>query len=116
MIDEPDAVTLLDAMAKTLDEHVVPTTTGGAQHATRVVANLCRVIARDLAAESPGHELLLDWAGYDDHYEDLISEFDALVAESTDDDERGRALTVLLADAAHRAEIAKPGYTDHGST
>ena len=32
MRDEPDVVTLLEAMATTLTEQVVPASTGGAQH------------------------------------------------------------------------------------
>ncbi|MEM9203494.1 MAG: DUF6285 domain-containing protein [Actinomycetota bacterium] len=114
MIDEPDAVTLLDAMASTLSDQVVPATSGGAQHSARVVANLCRILARDLAAEGPGRRLLADRAGYDGTMADLVGEFDALIEQTTDGGELNDALQLLLADAIHRAEIAKPGYTDHG--
>ena len=113
MIDEPDPITLLEAMATTLSDQVVPACTDGAQHSARVVANLCRILARELADGAAGHERLHRWAGHQAPYEDLVAELDALIAESTDRSELDAALQILLADTAERAEIAKPGYTDH---
>ncbi len=46
----------------------------------------------------------------------MAGDFDTALATSTDQDAVNRALDVLLADAARRAEIARPGYTDHGPT
>ena len=48
MIDRPDAPRLLRAMAETLTEEVLPATSGGARHSARVVANLCRILEREL--------------------------------------------------------------------
>ena len=115
MIDEPDAVTLLEAMAATLSEQVVPATSGGAQHAARVVANLCRILARDAqsaddaARAQEALALLLDQDG---SHPDLVAALDRLIA---DGDAPDGTLALLLDDATRRAEIAKPGYTD-GST
>ena len=49
--DRPTAVELLEIMAATLSETVVPATAPHAQHQARVVANLCRVLSRELAAD-----------------------------------------------------------------
>lgn len=112
MIDEPDNLTLLDAMATTLSEQVVPACTGGAQHAARVVANLCRILARQgrSGAESTDvyHSVieLLDRTG---PYPELVAALDETIARGERLDE---ILPLLLADATLRAEIAKPGYTD----
>ncbi len=116
MVDEPDAKTLLEAMAATLTDQVVPSCAGGAQHAARVVANLCMILAREMGDDGADLEGLRAWRGSDAPNETLIAEFDAALATSTDQDAVNRALDVLLADAARRAEIARPGYTDHGPT
>lgn len=47
MIDRPDAATLLDAMADALTDDVMPHCDGGVRHSARVVANLCRILARE---------------------------------------------------------------------
>ena len=52
MIDRPDAALLLEAMAATLTDKVMPELSGRAQHQARIVANLCRVVARDLADDA----------------------------------------------------------------
>ena len=52
MIDRPDATQLLEAMAATLTDKVMPELSGGAQHQARIVANLCRIVARDLADDA----------------------------------------------------------------
>ena len=90
----------------------MPSTSGGAQHSARVVANLCRVIARDLAGDDTlSTEALRTLLGRDGDLDELVEALDAqITAGETPDD----TLAVLLADAARRAEIAKPGYTDHG--
>ena len=53
MIDRPDATQLLEAMAAALTDKVMPELSGGAQHQARIVANLCRIVARDLADDAP---------------------------------------------------------------
>ena len=110
MIDQPDARRLLEAMAATLTDKVMPELTGGAQHQARVVANLCRVVARDLADDSTATiEALAALLGHDGDLETLATELDRRLNEGELVDE---AIPLLLADAARRAEVAKPGYTD----
>ena len=112
MIDEPDANALLEAMAATLSDQVVPATNGGAQHAARVVANLCRVLARDdRDANAETRRSLEQLTGHDGPLRDLITELDQMIVEGERLDE---ILPLLFADAARRAEVSKPGYTTHG--
>jgi len=95
--DRPTAVELLEIMAATMSETVVPATAPHAQHQARVVANLCRVLQRELAAEHaapvdlPPSLLDVDDATADAAYPDVL----ALV----------------------RAKLAvnKPGYDAHGA-
>lgn len=110
MIDRPDAISLLEAMASTLDNEIIPVTEGGAQHQARVVANLCRVLARELGAtDTQTHRDLAELVGHDGELADLVAELDRQIADGTVAHD---PLWLLLADAARRAEIAKPGYTD----
>ena len=110
MIDHPDPVSLLEAMAATLDNHVVTATEGGVQHQARVVANLCRILARHFSSdETTTAQELANRLGIDGDLEALVAELDRQIADGTVD---GDPLSLLLADAARRAEIAKPGYTD----
>ena len=113
MIDEPDAVTLLEAMATTLSEQVVPACTGGAQHSARVVANLCRVLAREAGSDGGAEtrRALVELLGRDAALPDLVADLDDLIVRG---ETPADVLPLLLADAARRAEVAKPGYTDHG--
>ncbi len=115
MRDEPDAVTLLEAMATTLTDQVVPACSGGSQHSARVVANLCRILARDARDEQQAETVraLVDLLGRPAPTEALVAELDQMIIEGERLDE---ILPVLLADTARRAEIAKPGYTDHAPT
>jgi len=113
MVDRPDAATLLRAMARTLTDDVMPATQGGAQHAARVVANLCRILEREwlaggeaeeatsraMAALLDRPELGADWA-------------EALDARLRSSDEAfdARARTLLLDDVRRRLDINRPGY------
>ena len=49
-MDRPTAVELLEIMASTMSEMVVPATAPHARHQARVVANLCRVLGRELSS------------------------------------------------------------------
>ena len=110
MLDEPDAATLLEAMAATLTDRVMPALEGGVRHEARVVANLCRILARELAAdESDRRRALADLLGHDHDLERLVTDLDAAIAAGR---APGGTLDTLLADAAIRAEITRPGYTD----
>ena len=110
MIDRPDAAVLLEAMAATLTDTVMPELSGGAQHQARIVANLCRIAARDLADDATDTTAALTaLLGAEGSLDDLAAVLDHRLAAGELLDE---ALPLLLADAARRAEIAKPGYTD----
>ena len=120
MIDRPDAARLLRAMAETLTEQVLPATRGGSQHAARVVANLCRILGREIeqgadAAETTRSELarLLDLDG--SLPELALALDDRLRGDRTDAAEgdprfEARAHAVLLADVRRRLAIDRPGY------
>lgn len=53
MQDRPTAIELLEAAAQFIDREIVPVTGGGRQFQSRVVANLMRIIAREIAMEEP---------------------------------------------------------------
>lgn len=119
MIDQPSAPDLLEAMAATLAESVVPACEGPPQHAARVVANLCRILAREFqhGADATSQTIadLQGLLGSD------VSDGESLVAElekrlvsadssagDIDDDELFR---LLQANVDRRLAIAKPGYS-----
>lgn len=108
MYDDPDAVTLLEAMATTLTDNVVPALDGGVQHQARVVANLCRILARELAEAGADRDMFAALLGHDAQLADLAAELDRLIAAGDAPDD---TLAVLMADVTRRAEITKPGYT-----
>ncbi len=80
MIDRPDAARLLRAMATTLSDDVVPACHGPAQHAARVVANLCRILERESAAGGHGKEetqqALATLLNREGSLEELVSQLD----------------------------------------
>ncbi|MGH7949066.1 MAG: DUF6285 domain-containing protein [Candidatus Binataceae bacterium] len=53
MQDRPTAIELLEAAANFVDREIVPVTDGGRQFQSRVVANVMRIIARELKLEEP---------------------------------------------------------------
>ena len=134
MIDRPDAPTLLAAMARTLSEEVLPSTSGPAQHAVRVVANLCRILEREFALGSSGSEqsrrALARLLDHDASLPELVEELDARLRDeevpgptaddiadeseggsaSTEGDFDERARRVILADVERRLAIDRPGY------
>ena len=76
MIDRPDATLLLEAMAATLTDKVMPELSGGAQHQARIVANLC-----DMSAALGGtSQLTFDsfWAAVDRDADGTVS-FDEFI-------------------------------------
>ena len=111
MNDQPTAAELLQAMARTLTDDVVPTTKGSARHSARVVANLCGILARELTdtTDDEGRAQMLALLGVDDNEADLatvldqrIRDFDPVFDEA--------ALPLLLADVERRLAIARPDY------
>jgi hypothetical protein len=116
MLDRPDAATLLSAMAETLTREVLPATQETAQHSARVVANLCRILERELRAESVGTERsrtalseLLDQPG---DLEELARVLDRRLGADQDDDPEfdARARKILLENVRRRLAIDRPGY------
>lgn len=112
MNDSPSLTELLDAVAQTLSDEVLPATSGSTRHAVRVAASLCRIAGRELLAPG-GAEVDLALAGLlgasaDDDVAMLLDErlqsddplFDASVGD------------LLFADVCRRADIAKPGYRE----
>lgn len=126
MLDRPDAATLLKAMASTLTEEVLPTTSGGTRHAVRVVANLCLILEREVSAGAPAAEqtrqALAELLERDATLPELIADLDRTLrdrdsSESPDpsDSDRepdfdSRVRKVILADVERRLAIDRPGY------
>lgn len=122
MLDRPDAPQLLRAMAETLSEEILPATTGRAQHSARVLANLCRILEREVragpdAARRTRDDLaqLLERSGEPEEsagLEELVVALDRrLAAEQPDDPElEVRAHRVILDDVRRRLAIDRPGY------
>lgn len=128
MLDRPDAPTLLHAMAETLSEEILPATRGGAQHSVRVLANLCRILEREVrAGPAPAEqtrEALAGLLGRDPRegaregdegngdLAELARELDRRLATAppTDRELETRAHAVILADIRRRLAIDRPGY------
>ena len=115
MPDRPDAAALLRGMAATLTDDVMPATNGGARHAVRVVANLCRILEREVRDGGAGAEetrrALAELLGHDEPLDALVERLDARLAAHPDDvDFERRARDVLMGDARRRLAIDKPGY------
>jgi hypothetical protein len=130
MIDRPNASQLLQAMAETLSEHVVPSAQGSAKHAARVVANLCRVLERELAlgpeTTEAAQQDLAELMSRDGTLGELLADLDerlrteqALQPSKAGDSQKtpdgitpfeSRAHEILLADVRRRLAINKPGY------
>jgi len=122
MLDRPDAATLLKAMAETLSNEVLPATSGGTRHAVRVVANLCRILEREVVAGPAASEQTRQALAelLDDHADatlpDLVAKLDQALRDgdssSATDDATfdSRARKVILADVERRLAIDRPGY------
>jgi len=109
-------------MAETLSNEVLPATSGGTRHAVRVVANLCRILEREVvagpAASEQTRQALADLL--DDHADatlpDLVAKLDQALRDgdssSATDDATfdSRARKVILADVERRLAIDRPGY------
>lgn len=123
MGDQPSAQRLLEAMAVTMADQVVPVTSGGPQHAARVVANLCRILAREQASLGSAEvqeslRTLLGTAGQEAPDPGAEEDADALMRLL---DERLRqgdqrfaeeALPILRRDVERRLAISKPSYLE----
>ncbi|MHA7836679.1 MAG: DUF6285 domain-containing protein [bacterium] len=116
MIDRPDAARLLNAMAETLSDEILPATRGGAQHAVRVVANLCRILEREVrAGPEPAErtvQALEELLGRKGDLASLVAALDRRLQqdEAGDADFEARAYAVILEDVRRRLAIDRPGY------
>ena len=95
-MDRPTASELLEIIAETLSENVVPATAPHAQHQARVAANLCRILGRELADEAAAVSLP----------DSLIHADEATAAEAFDD---------VLELVRSKLAVNKPGYDAHGA-
>ena len=114
MLDRPDAATLLKAMAATLSDEVLPTTSGATRHAVRVVANLCRILEREMtigpAASEQTRQALAELLGHEATLPELIVDLDRALCDGESLDSRARK--IILADVERRLAIDRPGYAD----
>ncbi len=109
---EPDAPTLLAAVARLLDEQVLVAVPPELQHPVRVAAHLARLVERELRlgpdADSREHELLTALVGAD------VDDPSAALAERLrcdDDEELERAAWPVLVEIARLdLAVAKPGH------
>lgn len=97
-MDRPTAIELLEIIAETLNETVVPATAPHAQHQARVAANLCRILRRELAADDAA--------------------LPPLPPSLVDCDDAGAeaAFDEVLALVRNKLAIAKPGYDTHDAS
>lgn len=93
--DRPTAAELLEIIAETLTESVLPATAPHAQHQVRVAANLCRILEREFSADSTA----------------AVSIADSLV--EVDDAQAATAFAEVKALVQAKLEINKPGYHHH---
>jgi len=71
--DRPTAAELLEIVAETLSGIVVPATAPHVRHQARVAANLCRVVARELASEAASDTSIdLDATGALEQVKELV--------------------------------------------
>ncbi|MFP6653998.1 MAG: DUF6285 domain-containing protein [Myxococcota bacterium] len=113
MLDRPDTAALLKAMARTLSDEVMPATKGATRHAVRVVANLCRILEREVQqGQSASEETRLALAqllDQDGTLPELVAALDQRL-QSPDAEFEEAARPVLLADVERRLAINRPGY------
>lgn len=122
MIDRPTAPDLLSAMAETLSTTVVPACEGAPQHSARVVANLCRILARewDAGPDATARTVadmatLLEGPGDDGDLssrsaEELAELVDQRLAHADPALAGADVHAALLANVERRLAVAKPSY------
>ena len=112
MNDTPTSDELLDAVARTLTEQVLPDTSGSTRHSVRVAASLCRLVARELASPDEGEvDLALAELLGVDAGDDLARVLDERL-RADDPEFESRVADLLYTDVCQRVDIAKPGYRE----
>lgn len=103
--DRPTAPELLEIIAETLSESVVPATAPHAQHQARVAANLCRILGRELASEAGATPLSPALSA-------LMADTDGSLM-NLDDAGADDAFVEVLALVRAKLDVVKPGYDTH---
>ena len=122
MIDQPDRQTLLTAMAEALTADVVNQESDDAvksRYTARIVANLCRVLARELAlgpaADKATEADLQRILQSEATGPDLVAQLDERLRRRDHELDPGDLYRVMVADVERRLEVARPGYRNDGT-
>ena len=130
MQDRPTSVELLEAAADFVDSELVPTIQGARQFQARVVANVMRVVAREIKLEDPfvrsEVKALARLLGHDSPHlhslNDLCAAAVSMGAELTtkirageadDGDWRREVLAVVRQSVEDKLRIANPRYLEN---
>ena len=130
MQDRPTSVELLEAAADFVDSELVPVVQGARQFQARVVANVMRVVAREIKLEDPlvrGEvKALARLLGHDAPHLHSLNDLCAAAVrmgeelttkiragEADDGDWRGEVLAVVRQSVEDKLRIANPRYLEN---
>jgi|GEM_PF-819778 len=118
--DRPTAVELLEAIAATLHERVLPAVEGSVRHDVRVAANLCRLIAREAMSNAALQGVTAQFQALvnDDSLigVDLLAAVSALIdAGDLDATTEAAARAAALAHVEAKLAANQPGYNTGGA-
>jgi hypothetical protein len=129
MQDRPTSVELLEAAADFVDRELVPATEGARQFQARVVANVMRIVAREIKLEDPlvrsEVKALARLLGHDAPHLHSLDDLRAAAAgmgeeltakiragEADDGGWRGEVLAVVRQSVEDKLRIANPRYLE----
>jgi len=129
MQDRPTSVELLEAAADFVDRELVPATEGARQFQARVVANVMRIVAREIKMEDPlvrsEVKALARLLGHDAPHLHSLDDLRAAAAgmgeeltakiragEAVDGGWRGEVLAVMRQSVEDKLRIANPRYLE----
>jgi len=129
MQDRPTSVELLEAAADFVDRELVPATEGARQFQARVVANVMRIVAREIKLEDPlvrnEVKALARLLGHDAPHLHSLDDLRAAAAgmgeeltakiragEADDGAWRGQVLAVVRQSVEDKLRIANPRYLE----
>jgi hypothetical protein len=130
MQDRPTSVELLEAAADFVESELVPAIQGARQFQARVVANVMRVVAREIKLEDPlvrnEVKALAQLLGYDTPHLHSLDELRAAaismgdelaakirVGEADDGDMRQNVLAAVRQSVEDKLRIANPRYLEN---